>query len=126
LPGGCRGGGSPRGQRSALSAAISFCLLGLAAGVRTPASAGLGLEQLPGHPAVMMASRTAATQLGYLLGAVIGGLVIGGPGYGALGLVLGVVMAASAALVLRVNDPTERRTDDTAPQTGRTGTAEAS
>lgn len=108
---------------SAVSAAIFFCLLGLAAGVRTPASAGLGLEQLPGHPAVMMAARTAATQFGYLLGAVIGGLVIGGPGYGALGVVLAVVMAASAALVIRVNDPTERRTDETAPETGRTGTA---
>ena len=50
-----------------------FCLIGLAAGIRTPASSGLGLEQLPGHPGAMMAARTAATQLGYLLGAVVGG-----------------------------------------------------
>jgi hypothetical protein len=58
---------------SAAFAVGTFCLLGLAAGVRTPASSGLGLEQLPDHPGAMMAARTAATQLGYLLGAVIGG-----------------------------------------------------
>jgi predicted MFS family arabinose efflux permease len=83
-----------------------FCLLGLVAGVRTPASAGLALQQLPEHPAAMMAARTAATQSGYLLGAVVGGAVIAGPGYAALGLVLAVVMAASAWLARRVDTGT--------------------
>jgi predicted MFS family arabinose efflux permease len=55
----------------------------------------------------MMAARTAATQLGYLLGAVIGGAVIAGAGYGALGFVLAAGMAASAWLILRVDDPRE-------------------
>lgn len=82
-----------------------FCLIGLAAGVRTPASSGLGLHQLPGHPGAMMAARTAATQLGYLLGAVIGGAVIAGAGYGTLGVALAAGMAASAALILRVDAP---------------------
>ena len=45
---------------AALGTAI-FCLVGFAAGVRTPASSGLGLEQLPDHPGAMMAARTAAT-----------------------------------------------------------------
>jgi predicted MFS family arabinose efflux permease len=81
-----------------------FGLTGLAAGIRTPASSGLGLEQLPDHPGAMMAARTAATQLGYLLGAVIGGAVIAGPGYGTLGVVLAAGMAASALLILRVDD----------------------
>jgi predicted MFS family arabinose efflux permease len=97
-------------QLSVESAAIGvgiFCLLGLAAGVRTPASSGLGLEQLPDHPGAMMAGRTAATQLGYLLGAVIGGAVITGAGYGALGVVLALGMVASALLILRVDDPLE-------------------
>jgi len=67
--------------RSAVTAAMVFCLIGMTAGVRTPASAGLGLEQLPGHPAVMMAARTATTQLGYLVGAVLGGALIAGPAY---------------------------------------------
>ena len=53
-----------------------------------------------------MAARTAATQSGYLLGAVVGGAVIAGPGYAALGLVLAVVMAASAWLARRVDTGT--------------------
>jgi predicted MFS family arabinose efflux permease len=52
----------------------------------------------------MMAARTAATQLGYLLGAVIGGAVISRGGYGALGIVLAIAMAGSAVLILRVDD----------------------
>ncbi len=88
----------------------TFCLLGLAAGVRTPASSRLGLEQLPDHPGAMMAARTATTQLGYLLGALIGGAVIAGAGYGTLGVVLAAGMAASAWLVLRVDDPLEAAT----------------
>jgi predicted MFS family arabinose efflux permease len=85
-------------------AVATFCLVGLAAGVRTPASSGLGLEQLPRHPGAMMAARTAATQLGYLLGAVVGGAVISHGGYGTLGIVLAIGMAGSALLILRVDD----------------------
>jgi len=88
-----------------------FCLIGLVAGIRTPASSGLGLEQLPDHPGAMMAARTAATQLGYLLGAAVGGALIAGAGYGTLGFVLAAGMAVSAVLVLRVDDPLERRAD---------------
>jgi predicted MFS family arabinose efflux permease len=82
-----------------------FFLISLAAGIRTPASGSLGLEQLPGHPGAMMAARTAATQIGYLVGAVVGGAVITVAGYSAFGLLLAVGMVASAALMLRVNDP---------------------
>ena len=89
---------------SVLPAAATFCLLGLAAGIRSPAASGLGLEQLPRHPGAMMAARTAATQFGYLLGAVIGGAVISRAGYGALGVVLAIAMAGSAVLILRVDD----------------------
>ena len=85
----------------------TFCVVGLAAGVRTPASSGLGLEQLPRHPGAMMAARTAATQLGYLLGAVIGGAVISNGGYAALGIVLAIGMSGSALLILGVDDPRE-------------------
>lgn len=90
-----------------------FCLTGLAAGVRTPASSGLGLEQLPDHPGAMMAARTAATQLGYLIGAVIGGAVIAGPGYGTLGVVLAIGIGVSALLILRVDDPLDATTGPT-------------
>jgi predicted MFS family arabinose efflux permease len=76
----------------------------VAAGVRTPASSGLGLAQLPEHPGTMMAARTGATQVGYLVGAAFGGVVIAGAGYAALSLVLAAGMALSALLVLRVRD----------------------
>ena len=100
---------------SAALAVGIFCLIGLAAGIRTPASSGLGLEQLPHHPGAMMAGRTGATQLGYLLGAVIGGVVIAGAGYGTLGIVLALGMAASAFLILRVDDPLEGSAPATRP-----------
>jgi predicted MFS family arabinose efflux permease len=87
-----------------------FCLTGIAAGLRTPASSGLGLEQLPDHPGAMMAARTAATQVGYLLGAVLGGAIIAGPGYGMLGLVLAAAIALSAVMILRVDDPLDATT----------------
>jgi predicted MFS family arabinose efflux permease len=93
------------GVGAAVLAAAVFCLLGVAAGVRTPASSGLGLAQFPDHPGAMMAARTAVTQAGYLLGSVVGGVVLTGSSYGTLGIVLGVGMAASAWLTLRVADP---------------------
>jgi predicted MFS family arabinose efflux permease len=89
---------------STAGAAAAFAVLGLLAGVRTPASAALGLETLPGQPAAIMAARTAATQVGYLVGAVLGGTVIAGWGYAPLGPVLAVVMLLSAALVLRIGE----------------------
>ena len=90
---------------SAAFGVAAFCAVGLAAGVRTPASSALGLMQLPDHPGAMMAARTAANQLGYLLGAVVGGTVIAVAGYGAFGVLLAAVMSVSALLILRVDDP---------------------
>lgn len=98
-----------------------FCLIGLTAGIRTPASAGLGLEQIHGHPGAMMAARTAVTQLGYLLGATVGGALIAGAGYGTLGWVLAAGMAVSALLVLRVADPLEGGPDMSAVTRTRRG-----
>jgi predicted MFS family arabinose efflux permease len=64
----------------------------------------------------MMAARTAAPQVGYLLGALAGGAVIPAAGFGALGVVLAAGMAASALLVLRVDGAGRRsRTSPPAP-----------
>lgn len=87
------------------AAAVVFCVVGLTAGVRTPATSGLGLDQLPGRAEAMMAVRTGVTQSGYLLGALVGGVMIAAAGYAALGVVLAVGMVASALLVLGVRDP---------------------
>jgi predicted MFS family arabinose efflux permease len=93
-----------------VAAAVVFCVVGLVAGVRTPAASGLGLDQLPGRGEAMMSIRTAVTQSGYLLGALVGGAVIAVGGYVALGVVLAVGMVASALLVLGVRDPQDHRT----------------
>jgi predicted MFS family arabinose efflux permease len=93
------------GERGVVVGLAFFCLACLAAGVRAPASSGLGLEQLPDHPGAMAGARTAVTQLGYFVGAAAGGAVIAVSGYAALGIALGVGMALSALLVLRVWEP---------------------
>ena len=92
----------------ALSFAL-FCAIALLAGVRTPASAALGMAQLPGQPATMMAVRTGVTQLGYLVGAAAAGAVLGFASYEALGAAFAVVMVASAWAMTAVPDPEAAR-----------------
>ena len=90
----------------AVAATVAMvCVTAFFAAVRSAGSSSLGLAQLPGNPGSMMGARTASAQLGYVLGAAGGGLVIELLGFGALGFVLLGGMAASALLVLRVGDP---------------------
>ena len=56
----------------------------------------------------MMAARTAAIQMGYLLGGLIGGATLALGGYAALDIVLPTGLILGAALVLRVTDPLTR------------------
>jgi predicted MFS family arabinose efflux permease len=86
-----------------------FCMIALLAGVRTPASAGLGMAQLPTQPGVMMAARTAMTQLGYLIGAALAGVVLSIADYEVLGIALAVVMVASTWAMSGVPDPEQER-----------------
>jgi predicted MFS family arabinose efflux permease len=86
-------------------ALVAWFLSAVAGGVRTPVSSALGLAQLPDRPGSMMAARTAATQMGYLLGGLVGGATLAWSGYRALGLVLAAGLVLCAALVLRVTDP---------------------
>jgi predicted MFS family arabinose efflux permease len=81
-----------------------FFVMALMAGIRSTASSALGLDQLPAQPGSMMAARTASAQLGYMFGAVIGGLVLAVSGFGALGFVLLGGMAISALLIARVSE----------------------
>jgi predicted MFS family arabinose efflux permease len=81
-----------------------FFVMALLAGVRSTGSSALGLDQLPAQPGSMMAARTASAQLGYMLGAVIGGAVLAVSDFGTLGFVLLAVMALSAFLVSRVSE----------------------
>ena len=82
-----------------------FCVLALFAGVRSTGSSALGLLQLPKRPGAMMGARTASAQLGYLVGALVGGAVLAVSNFRMLGLVLFAGMALSAGLLSRVSDP---------------------
>lgn len=86
-----------------------FCLMAVFAGIRLAGSSSLGLDQLPDRPGAMMGARTGAAQLGYMIGAAGGGLVLALWGFGTLGFVLFAGMALSALLLTGVHDPWSER-----------------
>lgn len=94
---------------SALGTLALFCVLAVFAAVRSTGSSALGLEQLPGRPGSMMGARTASAQLGYMIGAAGGGLVLAMADFGTLGFVLFAGMAFAAWLLSQVGDPKARR-----------------
>jgi predicted MFS family arabinose efflux permease len=94
---------------SVLGTFLMFCAMAVFAGIRLAGSSALGLEQLPDRPGAMMGARTSAAQLGYMVGAAGGGLVLALWGFGTLGFVLFAGMALSALLLAGVNDPWSER-----------------
>ena len=82
-----------------------FFLMALCAGVRSTGSSALALGLLPAQPGAMMAARTISAQLGYTVGALIGGVVLAVADFGTLGFFLLVGMAFSALLITRVEEP---------------------
>ena len=66
----------------------AFSVLAFLAGGRTLAGSALGLELAPELRLGVTGVRTAALQLGYFLGAAVGGLALAAGGYRALGLAL--------------------------------------
>jgi len=82
-----------------------FFVMALFAGTRATTSSALGLSQLPAQPGTMMAARTASAQFGYMVGALMGGIVLAVAGFGALGFFLLGGIALSAVLVSRVDEP---------------------
>jgi predicted MFS family arabinose efflux permease len=82
---------------------VSFgFLMGIGAGLRAASSSTLALDQLPDRPGAMMAARTAAVQIGYLVGASLGGIAVDFAGYGSLGLIMIVGMTVSAVVMASV------------------------
>jgi predicted MFS family arabinose efflux permease len=53
----------------------------------------------------MMAARSASAQFGYMVGALLGGVVLAVADFGTLGFVLLGGLGLSALLVLRVDEP---------------------
>lgn len=84
---------------------VLFTFMATFAAIRSTGSSVLGLDQLPAQPGSMMAARTTSAQLGYVIGAAVGGVVLALSDFGALGFVLFAGMCFSALLVLRVEDP---------------------
>lgn len=80
----------------------AFCITALFAALRSTASSVLAIGQIPDGESTMMAARTAAAQLGYVVGAAFGGAVITARGFGALGFLLAAGMLLSAVLMRRV------------------------
>lgn len=94
---------------SVLGTFLMFCAMAVFAGIRLAGSSALGLEQLPDRPGAMMGARTSAAQLGYMVGAAGGGLVLALWGFGTLGFVLFAGMTLSALLLAGVHDPWSER-----------------
>lgn len=91
--------------------------MGIAAGLRAAGSSTLALDQLPERPGAMMAARTGAVQVGYLIGAFAGGIVVDAAGFGGLGVFMVVGMAASALVMAGVPARAAARAADPAPAT---------
>ncbi|MFT4049313.1 MAG: MFS transporter [Solirubrobacterales bacterium] len=77
-------------------------MMGIAAGLRAAGSSTLALDQLPDKPGAMMAARTGAVQIGYLVGAFVGGMIVDSSGFGGLGVLMIAGMAMSAMVMAGV------------------------
>jgi MFS transporter, DHA1 family, inner membrane transport protein len=73
-----------------------FALIVLLAGGRTLSGSAAGLSAAPGDEVTVMSIRAAATQLGMVGGAALGGAALAAGGYGLLGAVLSILFAAGA------------------------------
>jgi predicted MFS family arabinose efflux permease len=82
-----------------------ICVVAVFAALRLTGTSMLGLGQLPDQPGAMMSARTASAQLGYMVGAIVGGVMLALGGFPALGLFLGTGLLLASLLVLGVTVP---------------------
>jgi predicted MFS family arabinose efflux permease len=85
------------------SVAVTLALLAAMAfvnGCRSMAASALGMDSAPEDRVAVMSMRAAANQVGYLLGAAIGGLALALGGFSALGLALSALFVAAALIHL--------------------------
>jgi MFS transporter, DHA1 family, inner membrane transport protein len=74
-----------------------FAVIVLLVGARTLSGSAAGLEAAPRDEVRVMSIRAAATQLGMVVGAALGGAALTAGGYALLGAVLSILFAAGAA-----------------------------
>jgi predicted MFS family arabinose efflux permease len=101
--------------RPALALTIAvLAVMAFVNGWRSMLASSLGMDTAPEDKLAVMAMRAAANQLGYLLGAAVGGAALALGGFSALGLALATVFAAGAAIhapaVLLFRTPAPART----------------
>ena len=83
------------------NAGVTLALLATMAfinGRRSMAASALGMDSAPDDRVAVMSMRAAANQLGYLLGAAVGGLALGLGGFSALGPALAALYAAAVLI----------------------------
>ena len=76
--------------------AVLFAGLVFLAGARTLVGSSIGLHAAPNDKMAVTSVRAAATQLGYLLGAALGGTALAAGGYAALGAAQATMFVAAA------------------------------
>jgi MFS transporter, DHA1 family, inner membrane transport protein len=84
-------------------AGLSLALLTVMAflnGWRSMIASGLGMESAPDDKVTVMSMRAAANQLGYLLGAALGGLALAAGGFGMMGMTFSSLFALGALVHL--------------------------
>jgi predicted MFS family arabinose efflux permease len=98
-----------------VGAGVTLALLATMAfvnGSRSLVASALGMDNAPHDRVAVMSMRAAANQLGYLLGAALGGLALALGGFPALGLTLAALFAAAVLVHL----PSPLRTLTPTPQ----------
>jgi predicted MFS family arabinose efflux permease len=92
-----------------VSSTIMFGMLCLFAGARTYLGSTVGLDLAAGHHASAMSLRTAAAQVGWILGSGVGGAALAVGGYPALALILAALFTAAALVHRTALSPLMRR-----------------
>lgn len=83
----------------AAAAALNL-VLSCVIGARFTTNSALLTEQVPGARGTMLAVTSSVVSAGMVVGALVGGLLIDGPGFGALGIACAAVGLISTAIVL--------------------------
>lgn len=88
-------------QMGLVYSVVILSVLGFLAGMRTIAGASVGLRLADGRRLASMSVRTSTLQFGYLIGTLVGGLVLPIWGYGGVWLVYAALFAGAGIVHMR-------------------------
>ncbi|MEX2425357.1 MAG: MFS transporter [Thermomicrobiaceae bacterium] len=78
---------------------VLLMVFGMMQGVRGAAASVLGLMQSPEHQGAMMGFRASVVQMGYVLGGLVGGVLLAAGGYLLLAVVFGLVIVVASVFM---------------------------